>query len=89
MSLEIIAAYPLEFFAAVLVPTGSAALFVIRHFWLQTKCFHLLQQRVETQESQMADDRKTHRDIQHAVNSMNVRLSALEGKMDILIKKAE
>ena len=79
--------FHLEVFTAVIIPTVGALAFVVRHFWIKTKCFYLMKHRLEHLEQENKEGKKTHVEIFKRLNEIDKHAANIEGKIDILIKK--
>ena len=84
--LEVFEKFHLDILVAVGVPALGAFAFIVRHFWAKTKCFYLMQQRLETLEKEAVQGKKTHIEIYKRLNEIDKHTANIEGKIDILIK---
>ena len=85
--LEVFEKFHLDILVAVGIPALGALVFVIRHFWSKTKCFYLMEQRLERLEKESVQGKKTHLEIFQRLNEIDKHAANIEGKIDILINK--
>lgn len=85
--LEMLDRYSVELLAGIGVPAVGAMFFVARHFWIKTKCFYLLKQRVEHQEKATEQGQKEHEKMFNRLNDLDRRMSALQAQNEIILKK--
>ena len=75
--------FHLEVFVGIGLPMIGAMIFIIRHFWIKTKCFYLLEHRLEQLEEETRKGKETHKDIYEKLNEVNENLHLIMGKLDI------
>ena len=84
--LEVFEKFHLDILVAIGVPALGALVFVIRHFWMKTKCFYLMEKRLEILEKESVQGKQTHLEIFKRLNEIDKHAANIEGKIDILIK---
>ncbi len=88
----------LEIIIGLGIPGLGAMGFIIRHFWLKTKCFYLMKQRLEQIEHnineiktdidlEIKNAREIHIKLFEKMNDVEKAYATLEGKIDVLIQR--
>lgn len=75
----------IEVLTGVGIPSVTAAIFVIRHFIIKTKCFYLLKQRVESQEKETTQGKKDHKELYDRLGKVEKQQVATDSKLDLLL----
>ena len=82
---ELITDLQLSIFDILLIPIGGAAIGVIRHYWLQGKCYVITKKRLEQVEKENAEGKEEHDNINDKIDEINKKLYLIMGKLGISI----
>ena len=80
-----------EIFIGIGIPAIGAGSFIVRHFWLKTKCFYLMKQELEQIKEENKEGIKIHKELSAEMKSLMRDVSDLKGSfntmMNLLNKK--
>ena len=85
--LEWLDRFHLDVIVGIGVPAVGATFFIVRHFWMKSKCFALLQHRVENQDRELVINRKEHKEMLDRLNKIDRNISALQAQNKIILDK--
>ena len=83
---EMLEKFHLDIMVGIGIPAVGAMVFIIRHFWIKTKCFYLMKYRLEQIEKESIEGKKTHVEIFQRLNAIDKHTANIEGKIDMLIE---
>ena len=89
--LESLTQLHIEIILGLGVPSVTAAVFVIRHFWAKTKCFVLLKHQVETHQKHSEkvekQNTKDHEMMLGRLNAIDKNIAAMQAEIKIILNK--
>ncbi len=74
--------FHLDILVGIGVPATGAMIFIVRHFWIKTKCFALMQQRLEELERDNEDAKRVHRNTYERLDAMSRDIHYIRGFLD-------
>ncbi len=75
--------FHLDIMVGLGVPATGAMIFIVRHFWIKTKCFHLMQLRLEQLEKDNAEGKKAHIFLREKISEVSDNQHRIMGKLGI------